>query len=306
MENFQHPIKNQENIDNKSDNIASIFENDAEKETRLKKIEHLLMRDFPRIQEIKKINPEELKKELIRFFYSQEKIISIINERFNYEPVKNSNAGNYPEKYSTASILRMESREKIKAIQLYRLVSVLNSGLIGSKGDVKRELSEILQQKKILIVGDDIGSLSEVLNYLGAEAYGIESDNFYVAVAHSGLASESGKPQTQVICADMGDLQDKNKKIFKHLEKIGPFDAIYSWAVFNFGSGIERNGCLSKDYFSNIKKKCNLLLKKGGFSLHDEVNIPEFFSGDDSEEVVPNSGKVGHDKSFVFIPRKIK
>jgi hypothetical protein len=306
MEKFEHPIKNQENIDKKSDNIASIFEDGAKKEACLRKIEHLLTRDFPRIQEIKRINPEEFKKELIYFFHKQEEITRIIKERFDYEQVKNSNVGNCPEEYSTASILRMESRERIKAIQLYHLVSVLNGGLIGSKGDIKRELSEILQQKKILVIGDDIGSLSEVFNFFGAEAYGIESDDFYVAVAHSGLAGESGKPQTQVIRADVGDLQDKNKETFKYLEKIGPFDAIYSWAVFNFGSGIERNEYLGKDYFGDIKKKCNLLLKKGGFSLHDEVNIPEFFSDDDSEEVVPNREKVGYDKSFVFIPKQIK
>ncbi|MEK7540906.1 MAG: class I SAM-dependent methyltransferase [Patescibacteria group bacterium] len=175
--------------------------------------------------------------------------------------------------------------DKHRSVALYELAAF-------SKGDAIAEedinvIETQLKDKKILILGDDTGSFSEILNSFGAKVIGIEIDKAKVAVAHSGVLSEKSEPQEQVIHGDIGDLTDEASDLYKKLEQSGPFDIIYSHAVFNGGSGIE--GAIDKfnaksrlrgpmiDFGKCLTSNLSSLLNKNGFMLHDRVDLREIF-----------------------------
>jgi len=131
-----------------------------------------------------------------------------------------------------------------KGEEVFEIVSIL-SGHLPNTEHIEEQMRNSLRGKRILILGDDIGSLSNILNDYGAEACGIEYDKEKVADAHRGAFAKDGKPQTQVIQGSIWELADSDSKPFQSVTKRGPFDLIYSKAVINIGSGF---------YESNPKK----------------------------------------------------
>ncbi len=173
--------------------------------------------------------------------------------------------------------------DKRRAPQLYQIASFLQQKPL-NKETAFQELKEAIGRKKILVLGDDVGSFSEVLNKLGAEAYGIERDGRAVAIAHSGIVAEDMRPQTQVIEGQLLDLRDGNSDLYKGIKEKGPFDVIFSRAVFNSGSGFpeaftrlaQKENCdeniLWQEWFTGMEG----LLSKEGFHLHTDVDITPY------------------------------
>lgn len=127
-----------------------------------------------------------------------------------------------------------------QARSLYMIASFLK-GTCLDEIEPFLDLKRTLEGKKILVLGDDTGSLSEILHKYGAESYGIEIDKFKLLVAHSGVLSQDGQPQDQVLEGSIGDFfHEDETPLLKKLKELGPFDMIVSDNVFNSGSGIEK------------------------------------------------------------------
>lgn len=161
---------------------------------------------------------------------------------------------------------------------LFMLGSVLLNRRINPE-QIETDLVEAFKGKQVLVLGDDMGTLSETINRLGGTAFGIEYDDELVRVARSGKNAEDGLPQTQVIEGDVADLIDENSELFKKLKSLGAFDAIYSHAVFNSGSGIDN---ADRDYEPNSEGNhleftgsvflhTDTLLKDDGFQVHGNI-----------------------------------
>ncbi|MBU1126477.1 hypothetical protein KJ758_02600 [Patescibacteria group bacterium] len=167
-----------------------------------------------------------------------------------------------------------------KIYQLYYLVSCLKKGKIDEEDPIN-DIKTVLDSKKLLVLGDDNGSLSEMLRFYGADAYGIEYDELAVLIAHSGILSRDGKPQTQLLSGNIGDLSLEQSELIEKLQKLGPFDTIMSHAVFNTGSGIEDAIHFIDDpqeMIDMLWKNINDLLDEDGIQLHTNVDMPEAFS----------------------------
>lgn len=219
--------------------------------------------------------------------YEIKKIETAIADRFpnTYHRTEKDNFQIAEEAVKTL-IPKSYLHDKHRSVALYELAAF-------SKGDVinEEDIDEIevqLKDKKILILGDDTGSFSEILKSFGAKVIGIEIDKTKVAVAQSGVLSENGEPQEQVIQGDIGDLTDDASDLYKKFEQFGPFDIIYSHAVFNGGSGIEeairnynnkhefRRDAIV-DFGKCLTSNLSALLNKNGFMLHDRVDLKEIF-----------------------------
>ena len=105
---------------------------------------------------------------------------------------------------------------------LYELACFTKGEIICGEQVVEQIKTEI-QNKKILILGDDVGSFSEVLSSFGASVIGIEIDPLKIAIAHSGFFSEDGSSQDQVIAGDIADLAYPDSQLSKKLRNAGPF-----------------------------------------------------------------------------------
>lgn len=221
--------------------------------------------------------------------------------------------------------------KKHKARDLYQVISFLQGRPVDADS-FNEDAEKALKGKKILILGDDTGSFSEILNSFGAEAIGIEYDKKKVLTAHSGVFSESNLPQDQVIYGDIGDLTDQSSDLYKTLLEKGPFDVITSSAVFNIGSGIdnaiEKRG-IGKEFANKeenfgralVDSSMNLLTENG-FSLHDSVDMRRMFGRYGHRNITKFVGSMrslsyseinkpffygeqgtGHDGSLIFIPK---
>lgn len=148
--------------------------------------------------------------------------------------------------------------------------------------DPVTDIKRVLRGKKILILGDDYGTMSEMLKFYGAESYGIEIDKYNVLIAHSGVMAENGEPQNQVIEGDVSELFDPNEgQLMQTLKKLGPFDVIFSKGVFNSGSGFsdsyakrfKANPLFPEDsHIQAFQKHCKDLNTDNGFQLHTGVD----------------------------------
>lgn len=130
-------------------------------------------------------------------------------------------------------------KTKNQAKALYNIASFLKGRPLDQTETIA-DVRENLQGKRVLVLGDDTGSLSELLRHYGAESYGIENDEFKLLIARSGLLSLNGQPQEQVIEGSIGDFFEKSTTpLLERLKGLGPFDMIVSDYVFNHGSGIQ-------------------------------------------------------------------
>jgi hypothetical protein len=105
-------------------------------------------------------------------------------------------------------------------------------------GNVVEDVRRLLKGKRILSLGDDTGSFTEVLQHFGCKTLGIEFDSGKVKLAHEGYLSEDRKPRTDVIQGDIWDLLIPGSKLLKTVGKY-KYDAIFSKSLFNSGSGGE-------------------------------------------------------------------
>lgn len=207
---------------------------------------------------------------------------------------------------------------KGRAQELYLIGSFLKQAPVSAE-DTVSDLKEQLKNKKILILGDDTGSLSETLNLFGAIAVGIEYDKFKVLLARAGVFSEHG-PQNQVILGDLGDLTDEQSGLYKKIQDLGPFDVIFSEAVFNGGSGVEDSihnrfedrykddrlfGSVSQ-FAAALTENCMKILTPKGFCLHTVVDMKDHsvgrgMFGDYQKPKKPRSYEHNH---LVYIPKE--
>lgn len=193
-------------------------------------------------------------------------------------------------------------RKKFRGGELYLIASFIKGGPININSPIE-DVEAQLRGKKILVLGDDTGSFSEILNSFGAEVSGIEYDKIKVITAHSGILAESGLPQDHVVQGDIGDLTNRSSRLYQIFLEHGPFDVIYSYAVFNSGSGIEgaiKNviGQYDEDKFGKLLiNGLNNLLNEKGFCLHTRVDMNGMFG--------KYGGGTGLDRNLVFMPKFI-
>lgn len=93
-----------------------------------------------------------------------------------------------------------------------------------------------LRGKSVLSIGDDTGSLTEVLKRFGVKVTGIEYDPELVAVAHTGLLAEDYSPQEQVLQGDAWELPLPSSRL---CQQLGSYDLLFTNNLFDIGSGGE-------------------------------------------------------------------
>ncbi|RIL00878.1 MAG: hypothetical protein DCC75_13795 [Proteobacteria bacterium] len=150
-------------------------------------------------------------------------------------------------------------------------------GLTGAPMDY---LKERLRGKSILVLGDDVGSFSQILRMeFGADALGVEVDPVKIRIAQKGLLSDKPDPRNYVLHGDCLDLGDRSSSLSSRLAGKS-FDMIFSFYLFCRGSGVEHNsqakkilaeGGVTGDWTKLITSFCEIsawLLKPGGWHLH--------------------------------------
>lgn len=243
----------------------------------LSEVERQIRADFPETADVSKHPANEFIAELKDFYHGDERALQIINRELTRKK--------YP-----VNFLRDFGYLHDKVGQdnnLYYAASFLKGSRL-DKDHLERDLRDSLVGKKILVLGDDSGSLSEIFGFYGAKCYGVEYDEFKILVAQSGILSENGKPQKQVMLGNIADLFLENSDLKKKLMRLRPFDLIVSYAVFNTGSGIEklipydeldyqRHVDFEQPGLSvNFQRNSQELLSESGLQLHTEVDMRDF------------------------------
>jgi len=117
---------------------------------------------------------------------------------------------------------------------------VLLETLAGEKpqDDIIARAKSVLSGKRVLSLGDDSGSLTEVLRSFGAETLGVEYSAYFVTLGQRGVLSEKREPQP-IIQGDIWELPLPKTKITQEALRKGPYDLIVSCNLFDLGSGGE-------------------------------------------------------------------
>ncbi len=196
-----------------------------------------------------------------------------INGDIDYQKLAKEFADNGPQNWHYIHLQKPRN--------LYQIGSVLQGTEIATEHPIE-QLKKAVQGKKILVLGDDCGNLSEQLNVLGAEAYGIEFNERKIRLAHSGFLAKDFKPQMQMTQGDLWDLRDEQTELFQQMQTKGPFDLIFSTFLINIGSGLGESNPDKGElllpraeewfkFFSGTEK----LLKPEGVNLHEGIDIEE-------------------------------
>lgn len=148
-------------------------------------------------------------------------------------------------------------------------------GLPTVESDMVPAISKQLAGKRILVVGDDIGSFSQILKRdFKVRSCGIEVDPIKVRLAHQGRLSDSSEPRNQVLQGSAWELADRRSAL---AERVGSFryDMIFSYNLFAYGSGIERDIGINKmpAIMHEWLQSTSWLLKRGGLQLHRQVSL---------------------------------
>ncbi len=128
-------------------------------------------------------------------------------------------------------------RKAGRGFELTRLASAIQDRPVRLSHAIE-DSRTALANKRVLSLGDDTGSLTELLRSFGCDTIGIEYDPVKVAIANSGYFNEHYATRQDILQGDMWDLLLPNSPL---AETIGaqPFDAIISVDLWN-GSGAER------------------------------------------------------------------
>ena len=261
----------------------------------LLKIRELIRKDFPRSGYFRDQSTQNFQTDIRRFYKNDPEALAVIE-------------GELSKRGTTANFSKFEQLKdkEEQSHQLYYIASVFKGGRL-DENDPSLDIKTALQGKKILVLGDDIGSLSEMLNLYGADAYGVEYDKFKILVAHSGRLAESGQPQTQVIEGNVSELfSSSDTSLLARLKQLGQFDMIFTDNLLNEGSGIEaaidlrfmgvlpdeslwakwrasgRKGLAPPERFQH---NCRTLLKPEGMQLHLRTDIWGAFPRDLEERI---------------------
>lgn len=159
---------------------------------------------------------------------------------------------------------------------LLEIVSLLKGAKVrfDSIEEAEQTLTEVLGTKRILVLGDDVGTLSNILKYFGADAYGVEIYEEAVRFAHIGLFAENGQPSTQVIQGDIRDIANEHSRLRQTLSAKAPFDLITSNGVLTRDVGL-REGYW---YIEGTEP----LLAENGYQLHlsTDFNLGGLITGE--------------------------
>lgn len=205
-------------------------------------------------------------------------------------------------------------RKNGRGFEVIRLASAIAGKPIGTCQAVE-EVREALANKRILSLGDDTGSLTEILKSFGCDTVGIECDPVKVAIANAGYFDEHRAPRPDVIQGDIWSLLTQDPVLSKHVTP-GSFDAIISVDLWN-GSGAEeprgqsarlvnelygldahREWFPSKpdDFFTIFIKETLRYLRPGGVEVH---------LGRDVEIQNPYRKELVEAKALELLPSKI-
>jgi hypothetical protein len=309
-------------------NVDGIIEAVYHKPDVIKVIENEILIKFERTYNIlSKISWGEFCEQTRKYYKGSEQEVALENliEQIEQDHIKKKEF--HPESIEKLPIVQINAgymlgsyfhNKKGDAVGIYEIGAFLKKDVLAEK-DVLDDIKIQLKDKKILILGDDSGSFSEILNYFGANAIGIEYDQLKVLAAHSGIFSESKSPQMQVIGGDIFELTGSDSDLYKKINECGPFDIVYSRAVFNRGSGIEeaiekyqqknnitgRRNEINTDFGLSLTNNCIQLLKNNGFILHTNEDMNMF--GPYSKRYIRESdsheyGTSG--SSMIFIPKE--
>jgi hypothetical protein len=254
---------------------------------RLLKIRELIRRDFPRSGYFRDQSTQNFQTNIRQFYRNDPDALAVVETELS----KRGTTSDF------SKFEQLKDKEE-QSHQLYYIASVFKGGHL-DRNDPGSDIRSALQGKRILVLGDDIGSLSEILSFYGATACGVEYDKFKILVAHSGLLAENGQPQTQVMEGDVGDLfKSSATPLMARLNQIDQFDMIFTDNLLNEGSGLEllisqyymsqypneslwakwiaggRKGLAPPEWFQS---NCKALLKTEGVQLHLRVDIPGSF-----------------------------
>lgn len=280
----------------------------------LLKVRELIRKDFPRTGDFRDQSTQNFQTDIRQFYRDNPEALAAIEEELS----KRSTTADF------SKFEQLKDKEE-QSHQLYYIASVFKGDRL-DENDPSLYIKTALQGKKILVLGDDIGSLSEMLKFYGADAYGVEYDKFKVLVAHAGLLAENGQPQTQVIEGDVRELfSSSDAPLLKKLNQLGQFDMIFTDNLFNEGSGIEvaldlryqsqypdeslwtkawarKKGLIPPEQF---QYNCRTLLNPEGMQLHLRTDITGAFPQDLTQKIhreLPNEEVV----RAILIPKQAK
>lgn len=125
---------------------------------------------------------------------------------------------------------------KERGDSLIALATFLGDDGLIEPGNPVEQIREALHGKKILNLGADSGSFTQILEHFGCETLGIEYDERMVKAARTGILSEDGEPYESVIQGDVWDLMLPESDLSERIDD--DYDAIFSRLLFNEGSGV--------------------------------------------------------------------
>lgn len=240
----------------------------------------VILARFPRPKESKlaKMSRSDFYTKLIDFYRDDKTALKTINQEKKLSVGRDSNMANalFVDSKKLPEVDFFGEMEK-QASSLYEISSYLAGHPLLSI----EEIEQNLKGKKILVLGDSAGDGSDALIAFGAEAYGIEIDKFRVLVAHSGIISQTGAFQTQVIEGDINDLVDQNSELYKLLKEKGPFDVVFSkfnvlgHYIFGAHGGLVNETAIAQHTSGEylLTESLMQLLNGQGFQLHDTAGF---------------------------------
>ncbi|MDY6789608.1 MAG: hypothetical protein SVV03_06650 [Candidatus Nanohaloarchaea archaeon] len=177
-------------------------------------------------------------------------------------------------------------RKKRGSELLYLATMFSDDGLI-EPGRAVSNVRENLEGKKILSLGDDTGSLTEVLEHFGCRATGIEHDKAKVDIAKTGILSEDNTPRQNVIQGDIWELMIPESNLAQDIDQ--DYDAIISYALFNIGSGVYAQ---DEELVSRIEDihSGNDKIDLGNYFYLDKEDLLPLFVMETSERYLKENG----------------
>lgn len=264
-----------------------------------------IQEDFPKTNDLEKKEAEPFEAALRQCYAYDPENLAIINDGID-EAHKYGGGRNLSDFFEG---------KKRQAKSLYKLATEIKGAYLDEQDPIN-DIKKNLARKKILVLGDDIGSLSEILRFYGAESYGIEYKKFDVLVGHSGILTENGIPQNSLLEGNIADLFKDDTELFKQLQKLGSFDAIVSFSVFNDGSGVEEaiTGAessigigrprITQQQAEIFQSNCSELLNDTGVQLHNDFNMWTAFPKNYFKALSPYYTGTAQEREFLYWPAR--
>lgn len=150
---------------------------------------------------------------------------------------------------------------------LAHMATVLSNG----NWRADRSIEQFLEGQKILVLGDDRGTLTEVLKTFGAVTTSVEINQEWYEAGRDGRWTENGKPRDDLFHGNMYWLAEPSSDLAAQIIARGPFDLIYSHYLLINGSGGER--AKSSEANGVDSELVRLRLQEWPERLSPEVNL---------------------------------